>query len=88
MVCLCGHGSFNLHHGGPDWVRSSALSFAARHAIFLSIAVPAIWLAAHLEESDEGTDCFFLLSTSPLQFCVLWLICPTFKGFYPNWMYS
>nr|BAD03862.1 hypothetical protein [Oryza sativa Japonica Group] len=32
------NGSFNLHHGGPDWVCSSAQSFVACHAI-ISVVV-------------------------------------------------
>lgn len=38
VIYLFGQGSFNLHHGGPDWVCSSAQSFVACHAI-ISVVV-------------------------------------------------
>uniref|UniRef100_A0A0E0IJG6 Uncharacterized protein n=1 Tax=Oryza nivara TaxID=4536 RepID=A0A0E0IJG6_ORYNI len=63
VVFLFGQGSFNLHCGGPDWVCSSALSFAARHGVILPIAVGTRWLTVPVEK--VGSDCV-LSFLSPL----------------------
>jgi hypothetical protein len=60
LICWFGHGSFNLHSGGPDWDRSSTLSFEACHTIIFTIIVDTNRIAGRVKQADEGADCWQL----------------------------